>query len=121
MRKHGPKGDTAAESLDWPYTKARWLQSVAGFGLSFGLHWLPSFHVELKPDLGDDYHTVLRQAKGYRSAESYRCVVSRRYAFESVTWDQVKKIFAASGITLIAESDIATAGNPEPGCKVIPE
>ena len=69
---------------------------------------------ELKPDLGDDYPSVLRQVTGYRSEyRDIRCVVVRRYAFERVTWDQVRKIFAASQITLLAEAEITAAPTPE--------
>lgn len=77
----------------------------------------PTIRVELKPDLGDDYLAVLRQVKRY-PPEGYghpqrSCVVARRHAFESVTWDQVRKIYAASSIALIAESEIAAAADPE--------
>lgn len=72
-------------------------------------------YVELKPDLGDDYPKVLRQVNGYPAGEDgSRCVVVRRAAFEHVTWDQVVRIFGASGVTLTTEQDIAKAGC-EPG------
>lgn len=65
--------------------------------------------VELKPDLGDDYPSVLRQVKGYpHDYHDKRCVVVRRHAFQHVSWDQVRKIFAADGITLLAENEIAS-------------
>jgi hypothetical protein len=63
---------------------------------------------ELKPDLGDDYPEVLRQVK--RRSSTYtpdkRCVVARRHEFERVDWEQVRQIFASSGIVLLKESDI---------------
>jgi len=63
--------------------------------------------VELKPDLGDDYPAVLRQVKGYPGGYSdRRCVLVRRHAFQHVTWQQVQKMFGASDIRLIAESDV---------------
>jgi uncharacterized protein (DUF3820 family) len=68
--------------------------------------------VELKPDLGDDYPAVLRQVQAYKPPPghfSHRCVVARRHQFEHVTWDQVRRIFAASHIALIAESQIESA------------
>ena len=69
--------------------------------------------VELKPDLGDDYPAVLRQVTGYPGDYAdRRCVVARRYAFERVTWDQVRKIFAASQVTLLAESEITSPPSP---------
>ena len=65
--------------------------------------------VELKPDLGDDYPAVLRQVNAFpnESPNNKRCVIVRRYAFEHVTWDQVRQIFAASSIAVLTESEIA--------------
>lgn len=64
--------------------------------------------VELKPDLGDDFPAVLRQVlKRDHHPWGRQCVVVRRAQFEQVTWDQVVKMFAASGITLLRESDLA--------------
>jgi hypothetical protein len=47
-----------------------------------------------------------------RSHGDQRVVVARRHEFEHVTWDQVRKMFAASDITLIAESDITAMQPP---------
>ena len=67
--------------------------------------------VECKPDLGDDYPTVLRQVKRYLADR--RCpsgaipvVVARRAMFSSVTYEEVVAIFAASGIRLVMESNV---------------
>jgi hypothetical protein len=67
--------------------------------------------VELKPDLGDDFPSVLRQVKGYPHdhGDKTRCVVVRRYSFQHVTWEDVHRIFAASNIHLINESQVAPA------------
>lgn len=75
-----------------------------------GTHsWWPTgvgyFRLELKPDLGDDFPSVLRQVKNY-DGNGYRCVVVRRDQFERVTWEQVSEVFEASGVTLIREADI---------------
>jgi hypothetical protein len=73
---------------------------------------------ELKPDLGDDYPAVLRQVQKYlirrvsygygRYGDVPTCdaafLVVRRARFTSVTWDQVVKIFARSGIIMVPES-----------------
>ena len=75
--------------------------------------WDGQVLAELKPDLGDDYPAVLRQVKRYPSEHGdRRVVVARRLGFTSVTRDQVTEIFAASGITLIAESDISHLEDP---------
>lgn len=96
-------------------TKADWLHYGMQEGHAFSADRPPQFLVELKPDLGDDYPAVLRQVTGYKDlgGEALRCVVARRHAFEKVTWEQVKKIFAASSITLVAESEIEAAADPE--------
>lgn len=63
--------------------------------------------VECKPDLGDDYPAVLRQVLRYpRDYFDFACVVVRRASFQFVTWEQVVTIFGASGIRLIAESEL---------------
>ena len=70
-------------------------------------------HVECKPDLGDDYPTVLRQVQRYMASEHFTgtaCVLVRRHAFTGVTWEQVRKIFAASRIELLTEDDIDPRG-----------
>lgn len=69
----------------------------------------PSVKVECKPDLGDDYPAVLRQVQRYMAGEHFTgtaCVLVRRHAFEGVTWEQVRKIFAASRVKLVAESEL---------------
>ena len=83
----------------------KWLKQPEHFYQS---HYQGKFLVELKPDLGDDYPSVLRQVKGYPGDDydDKRCVVVRRHAFQHVTWEQVQKIFATSQVTLIAETDI---------------
>lgn len=73
--------------------------------------------VELKPDLGDDYPTVLRTVQNRKAGirigpdgkDTYKCVVARRHGFEGVNWKQVQRIFAAQHIDLIAESDVQAA------------
>jgi hypothetical protein len=78
-------------------------------------HWFSRTHggvvrAELKPDLGDDYPSVLRQVLSYKAGHyDKRCVVARRHAFEHVTWDQVCQIFAASGILLLSEGEVDPA------------
>jgi hypothetical protein len=74
-------------------------------------HWLGNdtswVRVELKPDLGDDFPSVLRQVNGYHADHhDKRCVIVRRAAFERVAWEQVSQIFKASGIVLIREADV---------------
>lgn len=66
-----------------------------------------SVAVELKPDLGDDFPSVLRAMKRRRHAADHRCLIARRAAFQHVTREQVSQVFAAEGITLILEDDLS--------------
>jgi hypothetical protein len=86
-------------------------------------HWGTRIAAELKPDLGDDYPSVLRQVQRYliqrmpagygRTQEVPACeapfLVARRAQFRSVTLDQVREIFASAGIRLVMESEIEGA------------
>lgn len=79
----------------------------ADLGLEFTPSWDHRIGVELKPDLGDDFPAVLRQVLRYENHHGDgRGVIVRRHQFTTVTWDQVKEMFASSGVTLIAESEL---------------
>ncbi len=76
--------------------------------------------VELKPSLGDDFPTVLREIKthiqfaGKHKYERPRAVlIVGTYAGEGATWDQAKGIFQASGITTVFESEISSCPKRE--------
>lgn len=73
--------------------------------LSHGWHLgtVDSIAVELKPDMGDDFPSVLRAMKRRPYPATHRCLIVRRAAFEHVTWEQVHEVFAAEGITLLRE------------------
>lgn len=63
--------------------------------------------IECKPDLGDDFPTVLRQVTRYPRSPSDRCcVIARRHGFEKVNWEQVTAIFRASSVILLQESQL---------------
>jgi hypothetical protein len=65
--------------------------------------------LELKPDLGDDFPSVLRQVVSHEvETGDRRCVLVRRHSFEHVTWEQVKEIFSTAAIALISEADLST-------------
>lgn len=79
-----------------------------------------TFKVELKPTLGDDYPSVLRQVKRYRADhDDVRCVLVRNAAFEGVTWEQVAAVFRLSNISLVHVDQLnvsrfASAGISDP-------
>lgn len=111
------EGEPGKVRTEWQYhcdDKCPWRDREIGYWLTTrhqysGPGRAAQVHVELKPDLGDDYPSVLRQVNSYRYERGLRCVIARRSAFDHVTWDQVVRIFDASGIDLIAEHEIATA------------
>lgn len=88
------------------YKEREWLKQPEHV---YGRNYNGLIRVELKPDLGDDYPSVLRQVKGYQSeySDDKRCVVVRRYSFQQVSWENVQSIFAASGVVLLSESSLA--------------
>jgi hypothetical protein len=59
---------------------------------------LPAVAIELKPSLGDDYPSVLRKMKA-RRRDSAALIVDR-FAAEGATWDQVVRVFKASGFVV---------------------
>ncbi len=82
-----------------------WLNTVTWHGV--GPSWHGNALIEIKPDLGDDFPTVLRQILRYpRTGSDRACVIVRRNRFTTVTWDQVEAMFAAQNIKLIKESDL---------------
>lgn len=82
----------------------RWFEDGPHY---FDSSWEGVARVELKPDLSDDFPTVLRQVLSYdRGGLDRACVVVRRASFERVTWEQVEAMFAASRIVLLRESDL---------------
>lgn len=92
------------DECPWKDDKANpWLRDRHGY---FPKGRSVTVRVELKPDLGDDYPSVLRQVTRYPDGGGRRTVIVRRAAFEHVTWEQVVKIFGASEITLLMESEI---------------
>ena len=75
-------------------------------------------YVECKPTMSDDYPAVLRQVQRRVPEHAFRrdgiyIVLVGDSKFQFVTWAQVRDIFAASKIQLVAADDvnmIATAG-----------
>lgn len=77
--------------------------------------------VELKPDLGDDYPSVLRQIQRYaapadakkprrgRTAQTpleRKVLIVRRARFTTVTFEQVKAFFASADVELMLELEL---------------
>jgi hypothetical protein len=63
---------------------------------------------ELKPSLGDDYPSVLRQIQKYPGGGT-RCVLAVNTDFRLVTYDQVRKVFASQGVHLVTLEELAPA------------
>lgn len=62
--------------------------------------------VEIKPSIGDDFPSVLRQACHMKGHYDSRCVVFRDFVTTSVTLKQVKEMFRHSGIYLFCLAEI---------------
>jgi len=77
----------------------------------------PRVLIELKPDLGDDYPSVLRQMQRY-PADSKRSdrklLIVRRARFTTVSYEQVQAFFRTADITLLMEWELEVPGAVEP-------
>lgn len=114
-RKYGnPKYDAGSAIHDEP---CFWSQPVSdGWPSSQGKRCYPeryageNFLVECKPEIGDDFPSVLRQVKRYRDnlrgPHGVPVVVVRRATFQSVAWWQVTEMFLTAGIHLISEEEV---------------
>lgn len=81
-----------------------------GFYDSWGKHpysYHPSCKIEIKPSIGDDFPSVLRQAQ--RMKNGTRCVVFRDFVGTSVTLEQVRAMFKHSGVLLFSLDEIQQA------------
>lgn len=70
-----------------------------------------SCFVEIKPTLGDDFPSVLRQMKAnmpYMSEKRLFVLVYNQFTASSVTEDQVKSIFAKSGFSVTSFEELET-------------
>ncbi|MER6971170.1 hypothetical protein ABT304_08965 [Nocardioides sp. NPDC000445] len=108
-------GDDFYRSANWrpakaPHRPMEWWQT--GGIHTYRTEKTPWFAVELKPDLGDDFPSILRQVKRHKcdtfgtSRDIRRVVVARRADFAHVTWAQVKEMFAAEDILVVREHEI---------------
>lgn len=85
----------------------------------------PRVTIELKPDLGNDYPSVLRQIQRYalyeeeyggggrskgkaasKKVPDRKLLIARRARFSSVSYEQVKAFFRSADITLLLESEL---------------
>lgn len=64
------------------------------------------FAVECKPTMGDDFPSVLRQVQRHGKNLGTPCVVLGSYTGVGATLDQVRAMFAASGIRLVMLGEI---------------
>ena len=68
------------------------------------IKWDGTCKIELKPIIGEDFPTVLRQVKSRKPRNS--TVLIEEFAAKSVGFNDVKEIFAASQINLLRVEDI---------------
>ena len=62
--------------------------------------------VEIKPSIGDDYPSILREMKNNSIHPDYQCLVYDKFEVTNVTLEQVKNIFSASKIKVFSIDDI---------------
>lgn len=114
-----------AQKVEPPqFTKAllwSWLKPTAGFECPSGFDvviesrrgfWFKLF-VEVKPSIGDDYPSVLRQirAQQRRAGHSceYACLVYERFAADGATEQQMRSIFGSVATARFDEIDATLA------------
>lgn len=80
-----------------------------------------TFAVELKPDLGDDYPSVLRQVMRYKRGYPVdkAVLLVRGACFGQVSWNQVCEIFARAEITAISETEMTERWLLQQGTQVV--
>lgn len=73
--------------------------------------------VEIKPSIGDDFPSILRQCRGMFGGSLFHliggkisCVVFRDFTATNVTIDQVREMFKHSDVILISLAEIEQAG-----------
>jgi hypothetical protein len=62
--------------------------------------------VEIKPSMGDDFPAVLRQMKRQYTYSNRQILLIREYAGSGATLEQVRKAFAANGVTLVLANEV---------------
>lgn len=62
--------------------------------------------IEIKPSIGDDYPSILRQMKTNSTHPDFQCLVFDTFCTTSVSLEQVKGIFSASNIKLFSFTEI---------------
>lgn len=72
-------------------------------------HEYASAAIEIKPSIGDDWPSVLRQAMKMNVGDGHRCVVYRDFVATSVSIEQVKEMFKLSGVLLFSLDEIKDA------------
>lgn len=76
----------------------------------------PRVLIELKPELGDDYPSVLRQIKRYperNPGKDRKLLIVRRASFTTVSFEQVKAFFATADVLLIREWELMDQAKEE--------
>lgn len=72
-------------------------EEEAVIGRAFVSHGRMRFPVEVKPIVGDDYPSVLRQMKKARSNQ----LLIGEFRSTSASWDELVKVFGMSGISVV--------------------
>jgi hypothetical protein len=65
--------------------------------------------IEIKPFLGDNYPSILRQMKSYNRTTSKACLVYDKFSATNISLEQIKDIFLTANICIFSISEIEAA------------
>jgi hypothetical protein len=76
--------------------------------------WGGNLQIELKPNVGEDFPAILRQIKSRNSSmlisgggvQNKSVLIYENWSLESVSIDEVKEMYASSGIGMLSTEDI---------------
>jgi len=85
------------------------------FDTDKSIDWNGSLLVELKPTMGEDFPSVLRQVKSRKMPYSGEtsCVLIDEFVAESVSFEMVRKMFLSSDVELLRCHEIQSCDVPE--------
>lgn len=75
----------------------------------YGYRGVDAFRVEVKPIIGDDYPAILRAMKAVKTKQ----LLVGEYCGAGATWEEVVKVFALSGITVVRLEDVERTVVPD--------
>lgn len=104
------------EPYHWYFSEFHQVVEPKGGDLLVSFEYRCGLLVEVKPLIGDDYPTVIRQVKagahGYEGTPPRPIVIARKVEPTNLTLDQVRRQFDLAGVKLILECEFFAAAEP---------